>query len=85
MLASLRRIHPLAFWSLGMALVGVLADAGFHFLRPEWIPVYARWLASLSEVDQDFFRLTYELVAHFIVALGLTGLVSALVYQQIRK
>jgi hypothetical protein len=81
----LRRIHPLAYWSLGVALFGAVADSGFHFLRPEWIPVYARWLASLSEVDQDFFRLTYELVAHFFVALGLTGLVSALVYQQIRK
>ena len=85
MLASLRRIHPLAYWSLGVALVGVLADAGFHFLQPEWIPAYARWLANLSAVDGEFFRLTYELVAHFFVALGLTGLVSALVYQQIRK
>ncbi len=85
MLSYLHRIHPIAYWSLGVALFGVAADSGFHFLRPEWIPVYARWLASLSEVDQDFFRLTYELVAHFFVALGLTGLVSALVYQQIRK
>ncbi len=81
----LHRIHPLTYWSLGVAAFGVLADAGFHFLQPTWIPAYARWLASLSDVDHEFFELAYELIAHFFVALGLTGLVSALVYRQIRK
>lgn len=85
MLKTLRQIHPLAFWSLGVALSGVLLDTAFHFLPPNGLPAYARWLDSLSAVDYGFFVAIVELAAHFLVGLGLTGCLGVLIYEVITR
>ncbi len=84
MIAFFRRIPALAFYSAAVAIAAALADAALHFVSPAWAPSYARWLAGLSEVDRDFFFMSYELVAHFFVGLGLAGTVSAILYQAAR-
>ena len=83
MLARLRRIPALAYLFLAFSTVGVVAELTYHFLPPEAIPAYSHWLASLSPVDRDFFGLTYELIAHICIALGLTGMVAMMLYRQL--
>ncbi|MBI3242993.1 MAG: hypothetical protein HYZ49_11935 [Chloroflexi bacterium] len=85
MLARFRRLPGVAWLSLAVSLAGLLAEATYHFLPPQSIPAYASWLAGLSAVDRDFFGMVYELIAHIFIGLGLTGLVSLLVYQQIKS
>ncbi|MBI5292340.1 MAG: hypothetical protein HY872_10740 [Chloroflexi bacterium] len=84
MIAFFRRIPAVAFYSAAVALAAALADAALHFVSPAWLPSYARWLAGLSDVDRDFFFMSFELVAHFFVGLGLAGAVSAILYQAAR-
>lgn len=85
MLARFRHIPPLAYLALAGSLVGVAAELTYHFLPPAAIPVYSQWLASLSPVDRDFFGLVYELIAHVCIAVGLLGLVTILLYEQLSK
>ena len=85
MLDRFRRIPPVAYLSLAVSFAGLLAEVTYHFLPPQAIPAYAAWLNGLSAVDRDFFGMVYELVAHIFIGLGLTGLVSLLIYQQIKS
>lgn len=82
MLARWRRIHPFVYVSVGLTASGLVLEAAFHFVPPELIPAYAGWLAGLSAVDRSFFYSAYELIAHILVGLGLTGLVCWLLYRQ---
>ncbi|MBI4315897.1 MAG: hypothetical protein HY679_08175 [Chloroflexi bacterium] len=84
MIAFFHRIPAVAYYSAAVALAAALADAALHFVSPAWLPSYARWLAGLSDVDRDFFFMSFELVAHFFVGLGLAGAVSAILYQAAR-
>ncbi len=85
MLTRFRRIPAVAYLSLAVSFAGLLAEVTYHFLPPQAIPAYAAWLNGLSAVDRDFFGMAYELVAHIFIGLGLTGLVSLLIYQQIKS
>ena len=85
MLDRFRRIPAAAYLSLAVSFAGLLAEVTYHFLPPQAIPAYAAWLNGLSAVDRDFFGMAYELVAHIFIGLGLTGLVSLLIYQQIKS
>jgi hypothetical protein len=85
MLARLRHIPALAYLALGCTLLGGMAELTYHFLPPGALPAYSQWLASLSAVDRDFFGLVYELIAHVCIALGLMGMVTILLYEQLRK
>ncbi len=85
MLDHFRRLPVAAYLSLAVSTIGLLAEVTYHFLPPQAVPAYASWLNSLSGVDRDFFGMTYELIAHIFIGLGLTGLVSLLVYRQIKS
>ncbi len=80
--SRLRRVSPLAYMFLSMSVVGVLVELSYHFLPPATIPPYNAWLIGFSAVDRDFFFLCYELIAHIFIAVGLMGLVSIYIYQQ---
>lgn len=78
----LHNVPTLAYLFLGMAFVGTLVELSYHFLPPAVIPPYNAWLLSLSAVDHDFYFLVYELIAHVCIAVGLMGMVSVYIYQQ---
>ena len=85
MLARLRRLPAAAYGSLGLTLLGGLFELPLHFGRADWLPVYAGWLAGLSAIDRDFFYVTYELITHIFIGLGLTGMIVTVLYFYIRE
>ena len=85
MLNRFRRLPAVAYLTLAVSFVGLVAEVSYHFLPPQSIPAYANWLNSLSVVDRDFLGMMVELIAHIFICLGLTGMVSLLVYQQINS
>lgn len=85
MVMRLRHIPPLAYLALASVLVGAAAELTYHFLPPAAVPAYSQWLASLTPVDRDFFGLVYELIAHVCIAVGLMGMVTILLYEQLKK
>lgn len=80
--SRLQNVPRLAYLFLSMTVVGTLVELSYHFLPPAVIPPYNLWLISLSQVDRDFYFLVYELIAHICIAVGLMGMVSIFIYQQ---
>jgi hypothetical protein len=81
----LRHVPQYAYWFLAVSMVGAIVELSYHFLPPDVIPLYGSWLASLSPADRDFFGLTYELIAHIFIAVGLFGMVAVYLYQQLES
>jgi hypothetical protein len=81
----LHNVPRLAYLFLAMACLGGLVELSYHFLPPAVIPPYNFWLLGLSAVDRDFYFLVYELIAHVCIAVGLMGMVSVYVYQQMSE
>lgn len=85
MIERLRHVPRYAYLFLAVSVVGVLVELSYHFVPPDTIPAFGQWVASLSPADRDFFGLTYELIAHICIALGLFGMVAVYIYQQLES
>lgn len=85
MIERLRHVPRYAYLFLAVSVVGVIVELSYHFMPPDVIAPFGRWVASLNPADRDFFGLAYELIAHICIALGLFGMVAVYIYQQLES
>jgi hypothetical protein len=79
-----RRVPVPAYLFLAVSVVGAIVEVTYHFVPASTIPGLYQWINSLSPADKDFYTMLYELIAHIFIAVGLMGMVTVFVYQQIQ-
>jgi hypothetical protein len=80
-----RRVPVPAYLFLAASVVGAIVEVTYHFVPASAVPGLYQWVNSLSAADKDFYGLLYELIAHIFIAVGLMGMVTVFVYQQIQN